>query len=240
MLADILIRISPRAGIWQDSILRDPALALLLRIGGDEYSKVIVSYLQNGSEHNYRDTILVASRRSNADAKDSLGQFLLSSRTYKHAQWDKFEAARNLMDRGHWAPVIQFVESLGNDFERKIANLVREGVRPPESQLTDIHTRVVANPTDATIGEILNLGLGPSKFAETIVAAGESSGSNSVKAICSLTALDLCGGKSDTTFSFLKNQLGIEMHHFAAFNALASIGTESALEVLATDAGDQM
>lgn len=240
LLASMLIRIGPRGGPWQDSILREPALALLLRIGGDEYSNVIVSYLRNGSEYSHRDTIHMARSRASADAIDSLGRFLLSSSTYEHAQWDKFEAARNLMDRGHWVPVIQFVENLDNDFERKMANLVREGVRPPESLLEEIHTRVAANPVDATIGEILALGLGPSKFAETIVAAGESSDSASLKAICCVTALELCGDRSETAISFLENQLSIKKHHFAAFNALATNGTQSALEVLATDAGDEM
>ena len=239
-LADMLIRIGPRGGLWQDSILRGPALAILLRIGGDEYSKVVVSFLRNGSEHNYRDTIRMARMRANTDAIDALGQFLLTSEIYEHSQWDKFEAARNLMDRGHWEPVIQFVEGLDNDFERKMANLVREGVRPAESLLKDIHTRVAANPTDATIGEILALGFGPATFAETIIAAGESNASDSLKAICSVTALDLCGCRSEKAVPFLKNQLSVERHHFAAFNALAINETESALEVLATDAGDEM
>ena len=73
-LANFLIALGPQLGRSRDSAEREPALAVLAKIGGPDYVRVVNDYLSKGDHIGRLEAIAAAHRVGDADTKRLLAQ----------------------------------------------------------------------------------------------------------------------------------------------------------------------
>lgn len=235
MLSDLLGRIGPKRGIWQDSLVRDPAFAILYRIGGEDYTYAVNRFLTAESQYARLDAVHRIARRPDQESVRLLEQIVASDNRWDGeadgASWEQNAAAEVLADIGEWESVIGLVSRFGLKTFSTITDLARQKYRPPTSLVVPVRTRVLSALTDASPGDVMALGIGgdpaDSRLLREIL---ERCAPESDMAHACVIGLELLEDQSTESVPLLTKVLPHQP--FSASNALIANGSESAIQAL--------
>jgi hypothetical protein len=237
-LRDFLQRIGPQSGQFADAPVRDEALEVLYRIGGEGYAEVINAFLRAESRYARLDAIQLSINRHNAETRQ-----LLSAITESDVSWDGYpleqnEAAKALADIGEWAPVIRFLERYGLRTFSGLTDFPRYGFRPTSDRIDGVRAKVRSLGAQCGPGPVLTLGFGGEgdvDLARGVLAEADTQ--SDLAHACTIT-LELLKDHSELSVPLLARQLEIAGHESSATIALLVNGTQAALKALSQHYGD--
>jgi HEAT repeat protein len=240
-LTEFVLRIGIRS--WDDTFVLRSALAVLFRIGGDGFTRVVNEMLRAGSWYVRLEAILLADRRPDQETFNRLAEITSDLEMRDDSYLEQSRAAVILASHGRWEYILGFVQAVGTqslvrtlDFPA-IAELPRLGFRPPSTLLKELSEQVASDPTGVSAGQVIAMGFGPPEFGAFVRNVATSCDPESDLALACGVALDMMQDKNAESVDFLKAQLRIKQHNFIATNALIMNGTQTALDAMEEFAG---
>jgi hypothetical protein len=233
-LADFLIAVGPQQGIGLDSFERKPALAVLAKIGGPEYLRVVNDYLATGQRFGRLEAISCAHRCADRETRRLLRDITREDELWDNHPREQYEAINALAALGETRLVVEACVRLGPWTPADIDDVIT-APRPFDDVAIEPAIWVLTSDT-ATVSErfgaVVALGLARrSDHLPHIVALLDNVAPDSELALACTVALSQIGDGSTQVLSLLARQLSAGKEPFRAHSALLEIETDAALAV---------
>lgn len=233
-LADFLIALGPQHGIGLDSVEREPALAVLAKIGGSEYVRVVNDYLAAGHRFGRLQAITGARRSADAETVRLLAEITREDELWDDFPREQYAATYTLAALGEARLVMDACVRLGLRTPANIDEVIT-APRPFDDAAVEPTIRVLTADTateSQRAGAVLALGIARrSDHLPTMVALLDSVAPDSDLALACTVALAQIGDGSAQVLSLLARQLSAGKEPHRAHRALLKIGTGEALAV---------
>jgi hypothetical protein len=233
-LADFLVSLGPQRGLWRDSVEREPGLAVLARIGGSEYVRVVNHYLATGDRFGRLQATACAHRCANAETVRLLGEIASQDELWDGFPLEQQKAATALAALGESRRVVSACLRFGLQMPANIDEAIT-ATRPFDDAAVEPAIRALMSETAAEserAGAVLALGIARRRdHLPTVVGLLENAAPDSDLALACTIALSQIGDGSAQVLSLLARQLSAGKEPFRAHGALLDIGTDEALAV---------
>lgn len=231
-LADFLVALGPQHGTGLDSVEREPALAVLAKIGGPEYVRVVNHYLATGHRFGRLEAIACALRCADADTIRLLGEITREDELWDDFPREQYAATYTLAALGEARLVMDACVSLGLRTPATIDEVIT-APRPFDDAAVEPAIRALTADTateSQRAGAVLALGIARrSDHLSTVVALLDSVAPDSDLALACTVALGQIG--DGNVLNLLARQLSAGKEPHQAHLALLEIGTDTALTV---------
>jgi hypothetical protein len=233
-LADFLIAVGPQRGAWLDSVERKPALAVLAKIGGPEYVRVVNHYLATGHRFGRLQAITYARRCADAETVRLLGEITREDELWDNFPREQHAAITTLAALGETRLVVDACVRLGLRTPANIDEAIT-APRPFDDAAIEPAIRALTSDTateSERAGAVLALGIARrNDHLPTVVTLLEHVAPDSELALACTVALAQIGDGRAQVLSFLARQLAAGKEPIRAHVALLDIGTDEALAV---------
>jgi hypothetical protein len=174
-LADVLIKVGPRRDVWQDRLLRDPALNVLLKIAGDGYRQVVNAYLGTDNRFGRLDAIEASVHDADGETIRKLREIVVSEELWDKCPLLQMEAMKALAAHGDSTGVMLGAIRLGPHVPAAVEDWLRPGAET-DAEAIDAAMRIVRGRESTQFpGALLGLGmLGHVEVMEDLVAVLEA------------------------------------------------------------------
>jgi hypothetical protein len=232
-LADFLMAIGPQRGTGLDSFEREPALAVLAKIGGPEYVRVVNQYLAVGHRFGRLKAIACARRSADAETIRLLGEITREDELWDDFPREQFAATTTLAALGQARLVVDACVRLS----RKPTDIDEAIAVPRPFDDAAIEPAIQALTADTSTesqraGAVLALGIARrTDHLPTVIALLDNAAPDSFLALACTVALAQIGDGSAEVLSLLARQLSAGSEPHRAHVALLEIGTGEALAV---------
>lgn len=232
-LADLLAMI-PRPYLSQETMVREPALSILSKIGGRGFTRVINTWLAGPHQYGRYDALEVAHQCPD-DETVRLLEHLATESSGEGREAEAYMAAEALVRTGAWPAVVRTILHLGmNNTPRSIAEasaghacLIGDAIAPAIAAFEEQSGR--------HLGTLLALGVGGrSDYLERILNILEAEPPNSEVARACVLALSLLDDPAGQATPALVQYLSSAETQFAAINSLLRNPNAQALAALQT------
>jgi hypothetical protein len=231
-LAAFLLALGPQRGGVVDSIEQKPAMALLAKIGGPEYVRVINAYLEQGDHYGRVQGIAAAHRDGDTETVRLLAAITqLEGLDDNNARYERLTATDALAVRGEARLLVDAIVATGLVSDR--ANDYVTAARPFDDAAVDQAVRVTATAvsTEAElIGGVLALATaGRRDYSARVVDLLEGAAPESDLALACTAALRLIGTGDERTVRLVARQLARGKRPIEGHLTLLQFGSDSAL-----------
>jgi hypothetical protein len=230
-LAAFLLALGPNRGAVVDSIEQKPAMALLAKIGGPEYVRVINAYLEQGDHFGRVEAITAAHRDGDTETVRLLGAITRLEGLDDNARYERLKATDALAVRGETRLLVEAVVAFGLVSVR--ANDYVTAARPFDDTSVDQALRVTASAASSEselIGGVLALAIaGRRDHSVTVVDLLQGAAPESDLALACTFALRFIGTGDERTVALIARQLARGKSPIEAHLTLLQLGSEPAL-----------
>jgi len=231
-LAEFLLALGPRRGAVTDSIEQKPAMALLVKIGGPEYVRVINAYLEQGDHHGRVQGIEAAHRDGDTETVRLLAAITQLKRLDdNNADYERLAATDALAVRGEARLLVDAIVASGLVSGR--ANDYVTAARPFDDAAVDQAVRVTASAASSEsdlIGGVLALAIaGRRDYSVRVLDILEGAAPESDLALACTAALRLIGTGDERTVGLMARQLARGKRPIEGHLTLLQFSSDSAL-----------
>ncbi len=227
--------IGPRCSLYQDSLIRRPALQMLLKIGGEGHGRVVSAFLDGETRYGKLDAIEEARKNTAREGIEKLRRIALSD-----VLWDEYpllqtQSMRTLASLGDGDGVLASALRLGQDVPGDIADWLYPGIQPTAKAIEEAVKIIRDRDTTRLPGALKGLGLfGCAEAASDMIAVLRKP-PDSASQIAAIVALGRLGESARAAVDLIGECISKDKLRHVAVVALTRIGTDAAhLRLLAS------
>ncbi len=234
LLTDV---IGPRCSPGQDGLTREPALKVLLKIGGEGHGRVVSAFLDADSQYGKLDAIQESRQNPGHDVTQKVRRLAVSDE-----RWDdtdtpvlQMESIRALASVGDGDGVLSAALTLGLAVPADIASWLRPGVQPTEEAIEGASRIVQERDATKLPGALIGLGLFGCVEAIGDMVAVLRDPPDSAAQVAAVVGLGQLGEQANSAVDLIGNCIADDKLRHVAVVALSRIGTDTArLRLLAS------
>ncbi len=232
-LTEYLRRVGPQKGIFRNGLERDPGLAILRRINGDGFTRIVNEFMEGGDRYGRHDASQWAVKHPNETTFQIAAGIIEGDELWSDFPLNQNDTMKLLATHHQWHQVAKGLMRWGL---KTSVDLTENRLVPRDYSAPWVNEFRLAANESPTPGCILALAFcGNDGDIEPIQSLLESIDPESELAHTCVLGLEMLGDTSPRGVGLVAQQLAIEKHHYSAHRMLTCASTPEACDALWND-----